>query len=117
MFSAASEPPSDDGISRRGRCGVPRPPRLETSLHKASRNAARGGVFISLSYISSGEGRARRVDEGNGFMDEVVGRSERRVDERRVDAPPLAPPPLAKVRKKSRLGPSFALVVLILLGV
>jgi len=50
-------------------------------------------------------------------MDEVVGRSERRVDERRVDAPPLAPPPPAKVRKKSRLGPAFALVVLILLGV
>jgi membrane fusion protein, multidrug efflux system len=50
-------------------------------------------------------------------MDEVVGRSERRVDERRVDAPPLALPPPAKVRKKSRLGPAFALVVLILLGV
>src|ERR1700733_9366307 len=41
-LSAASEPPSDPGISRPGRCGVPRPPRLETSLHKASRNAARG---------------------------------------------------------------------------
>ena len=50
-------------------------------------------------------------------MDEVVGRSERRVDERRVDAPPLALPPPAKVRKKSRLGPALALVVLILLGV
>src|SRR3984885_3863703 len=50
-------------------------------------------------------------------MDEVVGRSERRVDERRVDAPPLALPAPAKVRKKSRLGPAFALVVLILLGV
>src|SRR5271156_661583 len=50
-------------------------------------------------------------------MDEVVGRSERRVDERRVDAPPLALPPPAKVRNKSRLGPAFALVVLILLGV
>src|SRR5258708_7859550 len=51
-------------------------------------------------------------------MDEVVGRSERRVDAPApAESPPLALPPPAKVRKKSRLGPAFALVVLILLGV
>jgi membrane fusion protein, multidrug efflux system len=49
-------------------------------------------------------------------MDEAVARSERRVDTPPFETPPSETPPSEKTRKKSRLGPAFALVVVLLLG-